>query len=745
MPAFMPSPYPLTPGCRMGHDTMRKIFSSLAIILLIISLCACSVQTVAPESPTQQQTANLSAHVQAAQMLVEAFMQAWQGENHPQMYALLSELNQAAIGEEDFCARYAAFANTISLQSLTYQILSALAESPNYVQVAVKITYQTAILGTFTRSNVFNLMLEDGQFRLAWEDGLILPELRGGNSLYIDHKTPSRGNIYDRNGYALAAQTEAVALGLVPGELDAGQEAELLATLSAATGLSVEAIQQKYAYALPDWYVPIADINADAAAQYLATLKTFAGMRTENIRIRYYDQGGVAAQVLGYMLPINADNLGSYQRLGYRGDESVGYDGLEYWAEAYLAGKHGASLYVINPAGEVITRLAATETQPAQAVYTTLEKDLQIKLQRSMGEQRGSIVVMEIKTGKILAMVSNPSFDPNLFQSANADAEALSALLVDPAQPLYNRAAAGTYPLGSVFKIITMASALESGLWQANDTYNCGLTFTELPGVTLYDWTYNHGTAASGILNLPEGLMRSCNPWFWHIGLTLFNENKPNTLTDMARSFGLGEKTGIEIFESAGNIENPTLDRDNVQFAIGQGTMMVTPLQVVRFVAAVANGGDLYRPTLIESINAGSAVTAYQFEAVKTGRLPVSDEHLAIIQAAMRSVTQDPRGTAYSVLGNFEYAVAGKTGTAENPGGNPHAWFAGYTYENNPNLPDIAVVVMLENAGEGSVMAAPLFKRVVALYFSAFIDAGLTLPWEAEPYILPTPTETPTP
>jgi len=316
----------------------------------------------------------------------------------------------------------------------------------------------------------------------------------------------------------------------------------------------------------------------------------------------------------------------------------------------------------------------------------------------------------------------------------------LGELLNDTELPMYNRAAQGVYPLGSVFKIITMATALETGVFNSGSKFYCDSFWTELEGVTLYDWTYEKELPPSGTLTLPEGLMRSCNPWFWHIGYELWNQGYTTSIADVARGFGLGQYTGIEIDDEDGNLETPQAINENVQLAIGQGTLQVSPLQVARFIAAIANGGTLYRPTLVDRIvpiDGGDAV--YTFAPEEEGSLPVTTENLQIIEDAMISVIDDAKGTAHRYLATLQFPVAGKTGTAQNPLGDSHAWFAGYTLRNDPDRPDIAVVVILENAGEGSEMASPVFRRAVSLYFSNNTNYGWVLPWEASPYVIASP------
>ncbi len=349
-----------------------------------------------------------------------------------------------------------------------------------------------------------------------------------------------------------------------------------------------------------------------------------------------------------------------------------------------------------------------------------------------MGDRVGAVVVLERDTSKVLAMVSSPGFDPNIFNPLIHTHYEVSNLIQNVRQPLYNRAAQGVYAPGSIFKVISMISALETGVFTPDRVYSCDNLWTEYDGWVGENWTYKRGFSADGDLTLVEGLMRSCNPWFWHIGLTLWNDGYTTSIPDEALAYGLGTLTGIEIEEFAGAVNYPDNAFDYFQMAIGQSTLQVSALQAANLAAAIGNGGYLHRPTVIERIGFMGEEPVYQFtEPDLIRHIDTLPENLAAVQEGMVQVIRNPRGTANFQFSRFSGNIAGKTGTAETALGKPPMpGFFGYTFNEDPDKPDIAVAVILEYGGEGSEMAAPLFRRAISLYYSDAEEPGGTMPWE---------------
>ena len=732
---------------------------SLTVALVLLAGCGRESAGITPTSTSSLPTpvVGITPPPKAdPQSTMRTFLDAWQKDDYAAMYPLISQDSQAGITLEDFTKRYSDAMNLLTLKEMSYEI-SPGNSTPSTAQMSFRVTFKTQIAGDLVRDMTADLKQENNQWRVAWNDGLVMPELRDGATLSLDYNVPPRGIIYDRKNQPLVTQTDVMALAINPVQLNDG-ESTLVGELSRLTGLTAGNIIGLYdAKRGQDTWVPIGEAPLEEFNKRYNLLTGLGGLIWSQYSARFYYSGGIAPQAVGYVSPVPKEQLDQYIRQGYSPNTRIGQAGIERWGENLLAGKTGGTLYVIGPKpdNKVISTLGKTETQSASSITLTIDKDFQAQAQKAMLGIRGSVVVLERDTGRVLAIVSSPSYDPNLFEPGNANSGyALGNLINDPDQPMYNRATQGQYPLGSVFKVITFSAALESGTYTPETPYQCGYDFTELSdrsiGPVLHDWTYEHMqneiaagdqppyTQPSGLLTLTGGLMRSCNPYFWHIGRDLFLQGRVSAIADMARGFGLGKETGIgALEEKPGTIINPTTELEATNQAIGQGDVLVTPLQVADFMAAIGNGGTLYRPQFVEKTTDANGVETSVFKPESRGVLPMKPETLAALRTAMLAVIREKRGTAYSRFYNLRTPVYGKTGTAETSG-TSHAWFAGYTDAQNPDKPDIAIAVIAENGGEGSVVAAPIFKRIVEIYFTG--QPQSTYPWESYPGVTRTPT-----
>jgi len=703
-----------------------------------VSILATEVATVTAEVPPTETPPSPGA-------TATGFLNAWSEGDYAAMYVRLSPESRAVIDEAGFTRRYQDAMVTATVITVTTHVRSALQEGA-HARVAFDLRLETALVGELVTDTVMSLSLYEDQWWVDWDAGLIWPHLAGGNYFRMDYVTPVRANIYDRNGLGLAVEGKIVTVGVIPGQIQ--DEPALLAALAQVTGLSTEQIQSRYASAPADWRVPIAEIPAEVSVDQNALLSSIAGIYRDEKNGRLYP-GASAPHVIGWVSPVPAERLAEYRALGYRGDEWVGIMGLEAWGESILAGQRGGALSVVTPAGEVVAEVAKRPAEPSRAITTTIDREFQRKVQQILGGRRGAIVVLDAQTGAVLAMASGPGFDTNVFAGPAGAAER-SQILSNPANPLFNRATHGTYPSASVFKIVTMSAALErAGMSPTETIFHCPGYWEGLgPGARKVCWD----ASGHGDISLEDGLTASCDVVFYSVGQIL-DELDPHILGEMARAFGLGERTGlVGISEEPGLVPDPEwkvnaiAERwwigDTINLSIGQGYLLVTPLQIARMLAAVGNGGALYRPYVIERI-AGNETTPEQVTQPEVaGQLPLTRGHLQAIQQALLGVTADDIGTAWHRYTGLSISVAGKTGTAEagGPESIPHSWFAAYAPAENP---EIAIAVIVERGGEGSTVAAPLTRQVVEAYYGLPLSR---LPREAEEgYVTPTPGPTPGP
>jgi penicillin-binding protein 2 len=627
---------------------------------------------------------------------------------------------------DSFLSTYQDTATAAAILRVTPRLLSAL-QTGTQATVSFAATLHTAQVGTLEVHNEMALTFQDGRWGVRWSPALIFPQLSDDSFVQLTTQAPPRGNIYDRNGSGLAVQGQQVEVevGIVPGHIE--DETAILQQLSVLLGETPAELKAHYADMPQDWYVPLGRISAEAGQAHLDLLESTPGVHLKPIFSRAYipsasigvDPPPLAPHLVGIVGPIPQEEVDLWRAQGYNGDEMVGRLGLERWGEPYLAGEFSARLEILTTAGQSVAVLADRPARENRNLYTTFDREFQTAVQAILGEQLGAIAVLEVNTARVLALATWPLFDPQPFATGISQQQWLR-LQSDPRRPMVNRATQGTYPAGSVFKIVTIIAGMEAGGLTESSSFVCKGVWTGLGS----QWpkkcwaTRGHGTIA-----LNKALTVSCDITFYQVGLML-NGLSTTVLPDYAQRCGFGALTGIEVEESAGLLPGPDwkiqatgegwAPGDAVNLAIGQGELQVTPLQVAVLLAAVGNGGTLYRPQLVQMIAVDPATPDWTFSPAVAGRLPVSPENLAVIQDSLAKVTSETYGTAYLPFQGLSIAVAGKTGTAESGSELPHSWFAGYAPAQDP---EIAIAVIVENSGEGAKFAAPLVRRVVETYF----------------------------
>lgn len=681
-----------------------------------------------PEGPVPTgPTATPTPAVPGPDQVAAAYFAAWQEGRHDNLYDLLSSKSKTAITGDAFVGRYRRIRDGIGLQKITVQAERAAVGAPptaasprpagsptagpplQTAKVPYQATYTLTLLGEVRESNELVLVREPDAWRVDWNPGLLFKGLTESTSVRYTTDTPRRGSILDRAGQPLAEDGTILTVGVIPGKIK--DEAAVLQALSDTLKIPPETIKQRYQNGQPDWFMPIVDRPAADQDALQQAFQGVAGIAIHGKTARVYPLGPAAAHLVGYTTPVTADELKQLAAQGYEESDRIGRAGVEAWGDKDLAGQKGAKLTIVDQGGQVVRTIAERPSQPGADLQLTIDADLQTQAAKILGDQAGSLIVMDPRVNGIRALASSPSYDPNQFILGLSDEDWQK--LNGPAKPLLARPTEATYPTGSIFKIITMAAGLEKGGFHTTDTFNCAFEWHGLPGVTLHNWE------PQGVLDLIESLSESCDPAFYTIGLKL-NEIDPNLLPDYARAFGLGRPTGVEgLTESAGVVPDPAWKQqeigqpwypgDAVNFAIGQGYLLATPLQMANAYSSLAAGTALRTPLLVQAIQRpdGSKET---FTAQEVGQLSISTATRSAILEGMKRAAGTPRGTAYYAFSNERTPTAAKTGSAENENPDAHAWFAGFQ---TPDQPTALTIVMIEGGQHGGTVAAPLGRQAL--------------------------------
>ena len=534
-----------------------------------------------------------------------------------------------------------------------------------------------------------------------------------------------RGKILDRHGHVLADNRAAYTLLAIPADLPPNDQLlPLLRTLNIEIDPDMLRPRRRTAALKP---APIQrDLPRDRVAYFAEHRMDFPGMLVEAEPLRTYPYGTLAAHLLGYLGEISELQLQHSKELGYYPGDLVGQAGLEQVYEAVLRGQSGVRQVEVDALGRETQLITARPPTPGMDLVLTLDLQLQQLAERLLEGHSGSIVALDPRNGQILALASQPAFDPNAFVPRPSPAT-WRALSTDPHFPLHNRAAQGQYPPGSVFKIVTALAALADGVITPQTTVCCP-GYYDYGGRSFHDWR----ASGHGCMQLRQALTQSCDVYFYHVGQLLGIDR----LAHHANALGFGQPTGFAVgLEKSGLIPSSQWKRqvrgqpwyagETISVAIGQGYTTVTPLQVANMLATLANGGTLYKPSIVLRQATLHDPAPIETPPMVLHQLHVPPQYIAAVQQGLWSVVNDPRGTG-KLAHHDQIAIAGKTGTAQAvplaehgrqeqlpEQYRDHAWFVAYApFE----APRIAIVVMIEHAGKHGGDFAGYGKTLIEAY-----------------------------
>ncbi len=563
-------------------------------------------------------------------------------------------------------------------------------------------------------------------------------ELSLGNRVRIEALPPTRGLIYDHNGIVLAENLPSYQLEMIPEQvMDIDGSLDALVGLGLLEADDLDRIRTDIRRQ-PN-FRPVAlryRLSEEEVARFAVRRQQFPGIDIQARLIRHYPYGSVGVHALGYVGSVSQSDLQRLDPGDYAGTTHTGKIGVEFAQEDALHGTVGYRQVLVNAQGRILQELERDSPLPGADVTLTLDLELQLAAEAALAGRRGSVVAIDPRNGHILALVSQPGYDANLF-SAGISTRDYHDLQEDPDIPLFNRALRGLYPPGSTIKPAIGLAGLHFGAIAPWQRVYC-LGYYMLPGSShrFRDWK----PQGHGPVTLNDAIAQSCDVYFYELALKLGIDN----MHDFLAGFGLGHRTGVDVpAEKGGTLpsrewkrENFRRREDQVWFpgetlitGIGQGYLQTTPLQLAQMTAVIASRGQAYRPTLIESVTDPASGETTQFAPERLPAMEVSDPaHWDAVIQGMVEVMHGPRGTGRAAAAGAAYRIAGKSGTAQvvniaqdakydaeelDERLRDHALFIAFAPVEDPA---IAVSVVVENGGSGSGVAAPIARAVMDNY-----------------------------
>ncbi len=523
----------------------------------------------------------------------------------------------------------------------------------------------------------------------------------------------SRGMIFDRKSNPLAENIPNFSISIIQEGLSSQKIEDALAKLSFLDGFDIEKVRESLKMKEYRAYEPVCivdNISLDTALSISEKFFDVPGIIISAKDTRYYPKKDFSSHIIGYIGKISKDELKKRKGEGYFIDDMIGKSGIEREYEKMLRGERGGEYIEVDTKGRTVRVLGKKEPVPGCNLYLTLDSSLQEFVEKSLGKNKGAIIVMDVRTGEILAMVSKPSYNPNIFLRPLTLKE-VSSTIFNQNRPLVNRTIQGEYPPGSLFKAMSGCIGLEEKIIKEDDYLRCEGVYEV--GKRKFSCIKKQ---AHGNINIISAFAKSCNIYFYQLGLKIGEQG----LIKKGRMFGLGEKTGIDLpYEEKGRLPSSSWKKrilktkwfagDTINFSIGQGFLLVTPLQMAVLFSAIANGGKVLKPFLVKYIEYPDGKVITRKSIVKR-KVNISQYTKKILDRGLEEVVLSGTGISVYIPG---IRIAGKTGTAQTLK-EDHAWFACYTPVNEP---EIVVVVLVEHGGKGGVEAAPIARRILEEYF----------------------------
>jgi penicillin-binding protein 2 len=541
-----------------------------------------------------------------------------------------------------------------------------------------------------------------------------------------------RGKIVDRNGAVLVDNRTALTVQVLPQRLPSDRHARNRMTRRLAYALSTTpgALRRKIRHeSLELPFSPVTlktDVSLSTVLYLQENQERFPGVEVERVYLRKYPYHEIGAHLFGTLGEVTEQQLKRSRYDGVDLGDRVGQSGIEYQYDRYLRGRNGASRIQVDALGRPKGELSVRDAQPGERLRLSIDLAVQKAGQQALASfgRPGAFVAMDPRTGEVLGLGSNPSFDPNVF--AKGVSRSVYRRLASAANgaPLANRATQGLYPTGSTFKVITSTAALQTGLLTPYSVLFDGGSL-QVGGISFK----NAGGAAYGALALPRALQVSSDVFFYRVGL-MADQRGGNVIQKWARRLGLGHPTGIDVpGEIAGLVPTPAwrnrlfkkglTDRpwtpgDNINLAVGQGDLQADPLQMAVAYSTVANGGRVVTPHVGLRVEDSEGRVLQEIQPDARRRLDISAQTRDAIMSGLRAAANDPGGTSAPVFAGFPITVAGKTGTAERGAQGDQSWYVVLAPYNDPS---IVVAVTIERGGFGAEAAAPAARRILAAHF----------------------------